>query len=59
MSGEDLSGKLDRYYWEVSFDDRWVKILLCFKVIDDDGNFVENVIFDGYCFEVFCDKLIK
>ncbi|MDE5070536.1 MAG: hypothetical protein O4806_01125, partial [Trichodesmium sp. St5_bin8] len=56
LSGEDSSGKPDRYYREVSFDDRWVKTLLCSKVIDDDGNFVENATPDGYRPEAFCDK---
>ena len=58
LSGEDSSGKPDRYYREVSFDDRWVKTLLCSKVIDDDGNFVENAT-DGYRPEEFCDKWTK
>ncbi|MDE5068827.1 MAG: hormogonium polysaccharide biosynthesis protein HpsA, partial [Trichodesmium sp. St4_bin8_1] len=59
LSGEDSSGKPDRYYREVSFDDRWVKTLLCSKVIDDDGNFVENATPDGYRPEAFCDKSTK
>ncbi|MCL2927685.1 MAG: hormogonium polysaccharide biosynthesis protein HpsA [Trichodesmium sp. MAG_R01] len=58
LSGEDSSGKPDRYYREVNLDDRWVQTLLCSKVIDDDGNFVENAT-DGYRPEEFCDKSTK
>ncbi|MDE5092957.1 MAG: hormogonium polysaccharide biosynthesis protein HpsA, partial [Trichodesmium sp. St11_bin5] len=59
LSGEDSSGKPDRYYREVSFDDRWVKTLLCSKVIDDDGKDIENATPDGYRPEAFCDKWTK